>query len=366
MPRQRRKENLGLPKRWQQRHGAYYYLVPPGQEHHWDGKKQFRLGTKINEAYKVWSDRMATDADPDAIKTIAQLLDRYLLEVVPGKKVASQNSNKNQIAKLREVLGALPILPFKPKLVYQYVTRRSVKKKDPETGRTTGGKIAAHREVETLSHAYTKAVEWGLIDRHPFKSEVRLEGEPPRDRYVEDWEVIEMLAMQSKRKKGSVLAIQAYLRIKLLTGMAQGDLLRLQERQLKEDGIHVQRRKTEDSSGKRTIYQWSPELRRAVAMARQARPVDITPFLFCTRDGVGYVDEEKATAAGWKSMWQRFSERVLAETKVTEHFTEHDLRAKVASDAETLERARALLAHADARTTERIYRRRPERVSTGN
>lgn len=34
----------------------------------------------------------------------------------------------------------------------------------------------------------------------------------------------------------------------------------------------------------------------------------------------------------------------------------------VASDAETLEHARALLAHADSRTTERVYRRKPERV----
>jgi len=61
-------------------------------------------------------------------------------------------------------------------------------------------------------------------------------------------------------------------------------------------------------------------------------------------------------------MWQRFMDRVLAETKVTQRFTEHDVRAKRASDAETLEHARALLSHADARTTNTIYRRKPERV----
>jgi integrase len=64
----------------------------------------------------------------------------------------------------------------------------------------------------------------------------------------------------------------------------------------------------------------------------------------------------------WKSMWQRFTDQVLRETKVTERFTEQDLRAKCASDAESLEHARAMLAHADAKTTELIYRRRPERV----
>ena len=45
-----------------------------------------------------------------------------------------------------------------------------------------------------------------------------------------------------------------------------------------------------------------------------------------------------------------------------EHFTEHDLRAKVASDAGTLEHARSLLAHADSRTTSRVYRRKAEIV----
>jgi integrase len=48
--------------------------------------------------------------------------------------------------------------------------------------------------------------------------------------------------------------------------------------------------------------------------------------------------------------------------RLSERFTEHDLRAKCASDAGSLEHARALLAHADARTTERVYRRKPERV----
>jgi hypothetical protein len=61
-------------------------------------------------------------------------------------------------------------------------------------------------------------------------------------------------------------------------------------------------------------------------------------------------------------MWQRFLDRALAETKINERFTEHDLRAKVGSDAASLEKARALLQHADACTTARIYRRRPERV----
>jgi integrase len=102
-------------------------------------------------------------------------------------------------------------------------------------------------------------------------------------------------------------------------------------------------------------------LRAAVAMAKQARSFP-SMFLFCNREGQCYINEETGKAPGWKSMWQRYMDRVIKETKVENHFTEHDLRAKVASDAGTLEHARSLLAHADSRTTDRIYRRKAEVV----
>ena len=98
----------------------------------------------------------------------------------------------------------------------------------------------------------------------------------------------------------------------------------------------------------------------AVELAKAVRPA-LSPYLFYNRDGKGYI-ESTGEAHGWDSMWQRFMDRVLGETKVTARFTEHDLRVKCASDAESLEHARALLSHADAGTTEAIYRRKPERV----
>jgi integrase len=361
MPHKRRPENRGLPARWQLTHGAYYYRVKPGLEALWDGKRRFLLGHSLPDAYKVWAERVGRD---DKAQTIAQLLDRYALQVIPAKAPTTRAGNLISVGRLREVFGDLPVAgSIKPQTVYQYVDKCSVKRKDPATGRVTGGVITAHRDVEVLSHAFTKAVEWGYIDRHPFKGEVRLEGEAPRTRLVEDWEVIECLALSTKRKKGSVLAVQASMRIKLVTGMARSDLLRLRPSfDFKEDGIHIQRHKTAKSTGKRTIYEWTPELRAGVAMALAARPVDLAPWLFCNRQGECYIDEEKGTANGWDSMWGRFMERVLAETKVTERFTEHDLRAKCASDAGSLEHARALLSHADDRMTKRAYRRAPERV----
>lgn len=354
MPRPRKPENKGLPARWRFVSGAYYYQVPPGQEAAWDDKQTFRLGKTLPEAYKVWAERLATHQKAN---NIGQLLDRYALEVIPTKAIKTQTGNRWAMPRLRAVFGAMPLTAIKPQHIYQYVDRRSKKQRD-EDGKMRGGRVVAHREVELLSHAFTKAVEWGYISAHPFKSEVRLAGEKPRDRYVEDWEIIELLSLPSPQHKGGVKMIQAYTRVKLLTGLAQGDLLRLTMTQLKDDGIHVQRHKTKT---RMTIYEWTPELRAAVEYAKSVRPA-LSPFLFCTRKGAGFIDETNGEAYGFRSIWQRCMDRLLAETKVTQRFTEHDMRAKVGSDAETLEHARALLQHADVRTTQAIYRRKPERV----
>ena len=158
---------------------------------------------------------------------------------------------------------------------------------------------------------------WPPIGGLPFKGEVRLEGEKPRDRYVEDWEVLECLSLKSQRKKGSVMAIHAYIKLKLITGMARGDMLRLTMSDFKDDGIHIQRHKTKDSTGKRTVYKWSPELTRYVEQAKQARPA-LSAFLFCNKFGQGYIDEATGDCHGWDSMWQRFMDRVIAETKMNQ------------------------------------------------
>lgn len=345
-PKKRAPENRGLPARWARKHGAYYFRVPPGQEPAWDGKRWFLLGRTLPEAYRTWSERMQ---HLDKARTIGDLFDRYALEVIPAKAPKTQADNVRALARLRPVFGALPISTLEPQHVYRYVDLRRAK-------------TAAHREVEVLSHVYTKAVEWGAIRRHPFKGQVELAGQQPRDRYIEDWEIVEALSIKPRQKYGGIRLVLAYIRVKLLTGLRRGDLLRLRVADCQDDGVHVQPHKTAQTTRKRQVILWSDELRAAIDAAKMARSVHISPWVFCNRDGECYVDEKAGTANGWDSLWQRYMARVLNETKVTERFHEHDLRAKCASDATTLEHARQLLAHADARTTDRIYRRAPERV----
>jgi len=56
-------------------------------------------------------------------------------------------------------------------------------------------------------------------------------------------------------------------------------------------------------------------------------------------------------------MWGRL--RAKWKAHGGDPFTDHDLRAKAASDADDLVQAQLLMDHASAETTDRIYRRAP-------
>lgn len=89
--------------------------------------------------------------------------------------------------------------------------------------------------------------------------------------------------------------------------------------------------------------------------------MDISPWLFCDKDGKCYVDED-GKPSGFDKLWQRFMNRLLKETKITKRFTEHDIRGKTGSDAETDVDAARQLGHADVAVTRRHYRRRGEKI----
>lgn len=336
-PKSRLSENKGLPARWRFKHGAYYYRPPAELAELWDGKKKYRLGKTLTEAYRTWAERLEVYADA---KTMAELLDRYALEVIPLKAHKSQESNNISIRKLKPVFGHMPIEAVKPKHVYQY---RDLRGKE--------GKTAANRDIEVLSHCFTKAIEWGLCEHHPIKGKVRKFSTPPHRRYVEDWEIQEALKVASP-------FIKAYVRLKLLTGLRRGDMLSIKVSDLKEEGIHITPRKTAHSTGKKMIIEWTFELRDSVKEIMRLRKKIVSIWLFHTNRGQPYI-KENATADGFDSIWQRFMKKVLENTELKERFTEHDLRAKVASDIES-EHARQLLGHANTGITERVYRRKTE------
>lgn len=100
-----------------------------------------------------------------------------------------------------------------------------------------------------------------------------------------------------------------------------------------DEGIAV----TQGKTGARLIYLWDAELRTVVARIKAMRrprgphrtktlrrPIGL--HLFCTRAGQPY------TASGFDSIWQRAMKKALGAGVIKERFTEHDIRAKTATD----------------------------------
>jgi integrase len=354
MPRKRIAENHGLPPRWRRKHGAYYYRVPKGCEAMWGGKNEFRLGATLPEAHRVWAERL--DIYVEA-KTVGQLLDRYAAEVVPTKGAKAQREQPAQIARLRGTFGHMPMGDFDLTHAYGYQDKRKNKKGEP-------AHTAANRELEILSHAFTKAVRWGYVKESPFTTG-RFEKlhTPARTRYVEDAEVAAALeAAGCMRQKRLGQMLRAYIRLKLATGRRRSEILRLRTTDILEEGVRFTLTKSARKTGVRTIVMpWTDELRHVVNELKAVRPVDIAPWLFVTRKGKPYITDDAKTRA-FDSLWQRFMNHVLATTEVKVRFHEHDLRAKAGTDVESVERAQELLQHASAATTRIIYRRKPEVV----
>jgi hypothetical protein len=353
-PRRRKPENAGLPKRWRIVRGKVYYQVPPGQESQWDGKKTFPLGATITDAYEVWAKRLKSI---DKTTTVDELLDQYSQRVTPTRSPRTRVNHRRAFPYLRKFFGPAPVDGgVKPKHCYQYVEWR-------------GAQTAAQRELEVLSHAFTKAVEWGDVDKHPFKGQVRFEadqtGEKAPPRYVQDWELAEVMKLKPRFKRGSVRMVQAYIRLKMvMKGLRMTDLLLLQPgrhfaRDFSGDGIRVLISKTRTSTGKEVLFKWTPERIDAIKACLAARPKDIAPWLFCNRAGECYVDENME-AKDFGHVWQSFMRRALRETALKVRFKERDLRAKIGSDAETIQEAQRVLSHADSRVTVKHYRRKAE------
>src|SRR5690348_9409792 len=275
-PRPKNPENKGLPARWRWKNGAYRYQVPKGLEHLWDDKKEFTLGTTLGEAGAVWAQRVQPARN---VRTLGHLLDAFDALYIPALAPKTQSSYRAALPNLRKVFGHMALPAVEPQHIYAYADAR-------------GALTAAHREIEVLGSAYTFAISKGWISYHPIKGKVRLKNPPKRTRYIEDAEL-----QQFKRIAPAPLF--AYIWLRELTGLRRTDILRLEPaRAFKDDGIHVQPSKTSGTTGKRLMIEWTTELRLAVQCALAARPKDIVPWLFCTKQGKCYIAAD-GSANGW-------------------------------------------------------------------
>jgi len=332
-------------------------MVPPGQEAEWDGKKEFRLGTNLADSHRVYADRIG-DVNDD-LKIFSQLMKRYLVEWTPKKAKGTREQHHLAVKRLTPAFGHMLIKAITPQHAYGYF----------DSMLKSGKSIASARgDISVMRHMLTMAVRWGAIANNPLMGQLRLPTVAAPERYVEDWELDEILTVSGPGRGVTILL--PYCEFKMLTGLRRSDILRMQLSAAKDDGIHCQPHKTKNSSGKRLVFEWNDNPDGSPGPLRQCwtKILAIPPrrsfpadYLFVTRTGEPYMDEE-GDCDGFDSMWQRFVKKVKKDTAITTHFTEKDLRAKHGSDRGSDAEAAASLGNSEA-IARKSYRRKPTAVT---
>lgn len=308
-----------LPRRMYFEHGAYYFVAKD--------KKRTHLGRDFAAAMTAYA---AICQPPLGRLNLGAVMDAYLREKAPAKKPRTQADYLDAITRLRPVFGAMWPEDLAPKHVYQYLRERTAKTR-------------ANREIAVLSNVMQQAVEMGLIDANPCK-QVRRNPETPRQRDVTDADVAALLPH-------CPAWLQAYIGLKMLTGLRQGDMLRLGKANERDDGLYVDTAKR----GKRLLFAWTPALIAAWAACKGIRRRVSTLHLFASRNGT------PMTASGFKTAWSRAMAKAIEKGAAS--FAENDLRAKVAGEAMDLgQDAASMLGHSSDAVTRRHYVRGTRKV----
>ena len=306
-----RRARKDLPSRVYFDHGAYYFVPKSGPKIH--------LGRSFGEAMIKY----AAIAQPAVGKLrIGAVMDDYIKAVIPLKKERTKEDYLGAITRLRPVFGGMWPEDLKPKHIYAYLDIRT-------------GKTQANREIAVLSNVMQHCIRKGLIDANPCR-QVRRNPESPKTREVSTGEV-------EAFKPFCPHWLQAYIDLKCLVGLRQGDMLRLGLFAMRDDGLFCETGKR----GKRLLFAWTPALRAAVDQCKALRRKPSESRLF------------PITARGFKSAWAR-----AMQTYGKESFAENDLRAKVAGEAIELGMdATSMLGHSSDAVTRRHYIRGTRKVN---
>ncbi|MBF0133859.1 MAG: tyrosine-type recombinase/integrase [Magnetococcales bacterium] len=313
----RRKINHDLPERVYRKHGGVYFVDHRNKWH--------RLGLEWDSAAKEKWVKLSTPGQ--TIKgSMAEVMERYMEEIAPKKASKSFEDNQKQIEPLMSVFGKMLPQAIKPQHVYAYLDLRG--KKSP-----TG----ANLEKALLSHIFTIAIRWGIVETNPCR-DVRKIPVPKRDRYISNDEFRQVKNFSNK-------TISLLMDFAFLTGQRIGDLLKVRLEDLHEDGIYF----VQSKGGKsvRLLIVWNDDLRSVVSQIRALDDKE-SLFLFHGRGGKPY------TYCGISSMFRR---AVIKSGIKDFHF--HDIRAKSLTDLDRSGgKAQQLAGHKSPEMTQHYIKRR--------
>jgi integrase len=320
----RRKHDKHLPANMMHRHGAYYFAK---------SGKWTRLAKDYGPALVKYA---ALVGAPAQVKTVHDAVWHYIEASKNRLEASTLAGYRASAANVCAVFGSMELVDVQAHDVYRYLTEK--------------GTVQANRDRALLSAAYSEARRIGSFPKasdDPTKGLEYRNPEKPRDRYVTDAELDAIIAVASPK-------LGCIARFIELTGMRQGDALRVRLADLDDEGFTYWNSKGKKQQG----LQWSPELTATVEDAKRLWRRFGREWLFESRPrgkhakrGIG-----PYTPSGLRALWR------VARTKAgLKDVRLHDLRAKAGSDMGSDSEAQALLGHSDGKVTRRHYRRKVAR-----
>jgi len=165
---------------------------------------------------------MPPQADPVSTDTLAQVIDRYVLEIMPLKR--STKAPLQQLGYWRARLGHLPINHVTPVMIARA-------KSELLTEVTVGQKLrkpsTINRYLAILCHVYTIAMkEWFLVMDNPAQRVRKCKESQGRTYFLSREEHVRLL----KALKLETPIIQTVVKLALYTGMRHGEIIGLKWR----------------------------------------------------------------------------------------------------------------------------------------
>ncbi len=331
----RRSNQRHLPQRMQLRHGAYYHVTTNAGAQRWT---RLAPASDYGAALRAWAEIEGTRERIG--ETVREAVQTYLAHCA-ARVQAGDLSQKTLTGYTGSAVALLDVLGD---CALREVTDQDIRRY--RSGRATAaGKpapIAANRELALLSASYGHAAELGWIKAttNPCRH-VKRNKETPRQRYITDDEMTRALTAAPP-------ILQAAIRISATLGIRQTDLIALRLADITEDGIAVRASKTK----KPVVYEWTDELRAAVAVAKSIRRRVSSLWLFPGRDPGTHL-----TVDGLETLWDRTRKKAgLADVQW------RDWRRKAGSDT-TEAHATELLDHSTSAVTKRHYRAKTKRLT---
>ena len=361
---------MRLPTNWIQKNDVYYFAVPKKRKAFFENRHWIRLGKTIPDAIKTHM-----SIDPDVItnqkskNTNAWLILWLGDHALNPRRVrpATMRHHLSSIERLRPVFGPCDVDEIKASMITRWYFKRFDE-----------NKTGARRELETLSSFLTWCKRFDLVTEN-LATGLRLPRPQPRTHYVDDFEVDLFIETANPM-------IRKYIPLKIYTGARKNDLLSIKTSHITEQGLYIGDRKSfrvlTGSRSRGRLFEIGQELEDILSVFDMSGE-----YLFESSKGEPYVDFETDTTSGFDSIWRRSKDRALAngmyqsdhphkpryiefeEAKMTGVpliFQERDLRAKTATDCDSLMEASLKLGHTNLATTMKTYRRKPEFIQAPN